>query len=306
MKTKPLLVNLTGPTASGKTAMAIRLAQALKTEILSADSRQIYREMQIGTAVPSAEELHTVPHHFIREIPVSEPFTAADFEREALARLRKLFDKYPVVIMTGGTGLYFHAVNYGLDPVPAVPLRLRRILQQEWNEGKREALLEELRRKDPEYYAEADVQNPRRVLRALEVIRHTGKPFSTFRSGKPHERFFDSVWIQLHWPRTQLYERINRRVDRMMGRGLLDEAKKLYHLRHLPALQTVGYRELFEYFDGNTSLDEAVEAIKKNTRRYAKRQLTWFRKYPQIQHVDMTVPEEEAFARIMRLIPIKA
>ncbi|NPA42540.1 MAG: tRNA (adenosine(37)-N6)-dimethylallyltransferase MiaA [Chlorobi bacterium] len=304
---KPLLVNITGPTASGKTALAIRLARALDTEIISADSRQIYKEMQIGTAVPSPEELAAAPHHFIREVSVFDPpYTAAWFEKEALERISRIARRRPVILMAGGTGLYFHAVNFGLDDVPPVPEEIRQTLLEEWErEGGKQKLLEELRRRDPEYYRQADLHNPRRVLRALEVIRHTGKPFSSFRKGHPKPRPFDTLWLGLTLPREELYARIDRRTDDMMRRGLLDEARTLYPHRRLTPLQTVGYRELFDYFDGKISLDRAVEEIKKNTRRYAKRQLTWFKKYPQIIPLDMRRPEQ-AVRQALELIETKA
>ncbi len=296
---KPLLINIVGPTASGKTATAVALAKHLKTEILSADSRQIYREMRIGTAVPSEEELATVPHHFIGFKSIFDRFTAYDFEQVALEKIRELSGKYPRLIMTGGTGLYFKAVTEGLDALPDVAPEVRTKLQEEWEAGGIDKLLEELKRKDPGFYAEADIRNPRRVLRALEIIRITGKPFSYFRSGRKKMRFFDTVWFGLTMDRKRLYDRINRRTDRMMASGLLKEAEKLHRHRHLPALQTVGYRELFEYFDGKTDLEKAVEEIKRNTRRYAKRQLTWFRKNKEIVWLDASLPTEKLIAEIL-------
>jgi tRNA dimethylallyltransferase len=285
---KPLLINITGPTASGKTEIAIHVAQALDTEILSADSRQIYKEMRIGTAVPSDEELQKVKHHFIRHISIFDTYTASDFEKEALEKINELAGSKPYIVMAGGTGLYFNAVNYGLDEIPGVPETIRSELNRLLEEKGIAYLQRELREKDPGYYQTVDKHNPRRLLRALEVIRHTGKPYSSFRSGKAKKRPFDTVWFGLLWPRQTLYERINRRVDLMMEKGLLDEAEQWYPYRNLNALQTVGYRELFDYLDGKIPLSVAVEEIKKNTRRYAKRQMTWFKKNPEIRWLDMT------------------
>ncbi len=288
MTRKPVLINLVGPTASGKTKVALELALALGTEIISADSRQIYKEMRIGTAVPSEEELQAVKHHFIRSVSIQEPYSASQFEKDALEKIKTLSEKYPKILMTGGTGLYFHAVNYGLDDIPEVPLEIRLELNRLFETQGIEILQKELLEKDPAYYRLADIQNPRRLIRALEVIRHTGKPFSDFRRAKPKQRPFESIWFGLYWPREILYERINKRTEMMIQNGLLAEAEQLYPFRHLNALQTVGYRELFEYLDGKISFDQAVNEIKKNTRRYAKRQMTWFNKNPVIKWIDMT------------------
>ncbi len=298
---KPTLINLVGPTASGKTGMAVRLAEALNTEIISADSRQIYKEMRIGTAVPSEEELARVKHHFVQTISIHDNFTASDFEKEALKKINELSGRYDFIIMTGGTGLYFHAVNFGLDEIPEVPAHFRNELNRLLNEKGLEFLQAELKEKDPDYYYEVDLNNPRRVLRALEVIRYTGKPFSLFRKGTKKIRPFKSVWFGLKWPREILYERINRRVELMLEQGLVEEAKSLYPLRNLQALQTVGYKEIFDWLDNKTTFEQAVEEIKKNTRRYAKRQMTWFGKNPEITWIDMQNPEE-AYRRIFNSI----
>ncbi len=287
MKTRPILINITGPTASGKTAVAIDVAKALNTEIISADSRQIYKEMSVGTAVPSEEELKAVKHHFIRSISITESFSAGDFEQRSLKIIEKLGKTKRYIVMAGGTGLYFNAVNFGLDNIPGIPGNIRKELTETLNRQGIETLRKELRDKDPVYFAQVDKNNPHRLIRALEVIRYTGKPFSIFRKQVPKTRFFQSRWFGLHWPREVLYERINRRVEQMIDKGLIDEARKLYPYKHFNALQTVGYRELFDFFDGKISLEEAVEEIKKNTRRYAKRQLTWFKKNPDIRWIDM-------------------
>ncbi len=300
--TKPVLVNIVGSTASGKTAVAIALAKRLHTEIVSADSRQVYREMKTGTAFPEEDELKAVRHHLLGHKSIFDPYSVKDFEREALEVLERLFRERPFVIMTGGTGLYFHAVNYGLDEMPEVPSHIRDELRTQWEREGLEPLLEELKNTDPAYYRSVDRQNPVRVLRALEVIRHTGKPFSSFRTGRPKERFFHAVWFGLDWPRDLLYERINRRVDIMLEKGLEEEARALYPYRHLQALQTVGYREWFDFFDGKINRERAVEEIKKNTRRYAKRQRTWFRKNKSIVWLDGTKPAGELAAEIENLL----
>jgi len=297
MSHKPLLVNIVGPTAVGKTGLSVRLAEDLATEIVSADSRQIYREMQIGTAVPSEEELARVPHHFIREISVHTPYSAAHYEKDALERIAALHKRYPMVILTGGTGLWIDAVNKGLDDIPGVPSDIREALNRIYEREGLAPLQAELREKDPAYYRQVDLHNPRRLIRALEVIRYTGKPYSSFRKGTPKQRPFRSLWFGLDMPREKLYRRIERRVDDMIAAGLEAEARQLYPYKHLPALQTVGYREWFDYFDGKISREKAVEEIKKNTRRYAKRQWTWFRKNPAVQWVDMQDPDK-AFAVI--------
>ncbi len=282
------MINLMGPTAVGKTALAVELARRLNTEIISADSRQVYREMHIGTAVPDDDERQGIPHHLLQHRSVHRPYTVKDFEREALEVLQKLFPNHPAVIMTGGTGLYFRAVNEGLDEMPDVPANIRAELEQTLQNQGLPALLDELRQSDPVYYAQVDRQNPRRIIRALEVIRYTGRPFSAFRTGKPALRPFRSLWIGLEAPRSLLYRRIEQRTDRMIARGLEDEVRRLYPLRHLPALQTVGYREWFPYFEGRTTRQQVIAEIKKNTRRYAKRQLTWFRRNPHIRWWDIT------------------
>ncbi|MEZ4874579.1 MAG: tRNA (adenosine(37)-N6)-dimethylallyltransferase MiaA [Flavobacteriaceae bacterium] len=279
---KPTLLCIVGPTAIGKTALSIALAQAFETEILSADSRQFFKEMYIGTAVPSQEELQAATHHFIQNISIFDTYSVGDFEREALQLLNKLFKIHPVVIMVGGSGLYVDAVVNGLDDFPDVPLEVRKRLNLEFEEKGMGFLQQELKEQDPVYFEKVDIQNRQRVIRALEVIRATGKPFSSFRKNKKKQRNFNTLFIGLEAERETVYERIEKRVDVMIEEGLLEEAKKLLPYKELNALQTVGYRELFPYFEGIISLDEAVSEIKKNTRRFAKRQGTWFRKNPDI------------------------
>ncbi|MFD1769699.1 tRNA (adenosine(37)-N6)-dimethylallyltransferase MiaA [Sphingobacterium suaedae] len=278
MKKKKLIV-VVGPTAIGKTAMGVALANHYDTEVISADSRQFYREMSIGTAKPDEFELAQARHHFIHSHSITEEYSAGDFERDALALLDNLFRKHDQVIVVGGSGLFVRALCEGLDDLPKAPVEVRDQLNRLFLEQGIEPLQARLKNVDPVYYEQADVQNPQRVIRALEVFEATGKPFSAFRAGKLEERPFDVITIGLNMDRTLLYDRINRRVDRMMETGLLQEVKSLKVYREKPALLTVGYAELFAYLDGQSTLEDAVDRIKQNSRRYAKRQITWFKKY---------------------------
>lgn len=278
-KNKYLIV-VGGPTASGKTGLAIRLAQHFQTEILSADSRQFYREMRIGTAKPSPEEQAQATHHFIDALSIFDAYTVGDFERQALDLLDQLFQKKEVVIMAGGSGLFIRAVLEGLDAFPEVPDDIKDQVQKDFDLQGLEALQNELLVQDPQYYAEVDLQNPARLIRALSVIRASGQPFSSFRQQQTKPRPFQAICLLMDWDRETLYDRINRRVDQMMAEGLEKEAKQLYPHHHLNALQTVGYQELFDYFSGTHDRATAIELIKRNSRRYAKRQMTWFRKRP--------------------------
>ncbi len=286
----PLLVCVVGPTAIGKTRLAIELANAFDTEILSADSRQFFKEMKIGTAVPLKQELEQAKHHFIQNKSIHEFYSVGDFERDALTLLKKLFEQHPVVIMVGGSGLYVDAVIKGLDDFPEVTESGRQELNEAFKKHGIEPLQEELQKKDPDYFKEVDIQNPQRVIRALEVIRSSEKPFSSFRKNRTVNRPFRSLYIGLEAPREVVYDRINQRVDLMMEEGLLDEAKSLLPYKELNALQTVGYRELFDFLEDHCTLEEAIEAIKRNTRRFAKRQGTWFRKNPQIHWFNFDEP----------------
>lgn len=272
------LIIITGPTAIGKTGLAVYIAKALKTEIISFDSRQFYKEMKIGTAIPTDEELADVPHHFIQNLSIHDEYSVGDFEKDALQKIEELFQKYDSVVMVGGSGLYEKAVTEGLDVFPEVDASIREELISELNEFGIEALQEELKVSDPDYYEKADIQNPHRIIRALEICRGTGKTFTSFRQNNLQPRNFNIIKIGLELPRQKIYDRINQRVDVMMNSGLIEEVKSLYEFKDLNSLQTVGYRELFDYLDERISLDLAVEEIKKNTRRYAKRQLTWYRK----------------------------
>lgn len=277
MSEKTLIVVI-GPTAIGKTALAIQLAQFYQTEIISADSRQFFREMHIGTAKPSADELAAVRHHFIDSHSVTTLFSTGDFEVEALTLMNQLFKHHDQLIMVGGSGLYIDAVCKGLDDLPETDLCIREELNQRFaNEGI-EAIRAQLKAVDPEYYEKVDTSNPQRMIRGLEVFLSTGEKLSSFLTANKKKRPFSIIKIGLNADRAWVYERINKRVDLMMEAGLLDEVKGLLPYRHYNALNTVGYTELFDYIDGKTDLHTAVEKIKQNTRRFAKRQLTWFRR----------------------------
>jgi len=278
-KHKKTLVVVVGPTAVGKTATAILLAQHFNTEIISADSRQFYREMTIGTAKPDAEELAAAPHHFINSHSIAQEYSAGDFERDALKLLDELFLTKDTVIMVGGSGLFVRAVCEGLDDLPKAPEGVRDALNKAFEEKGLEPLKARLRELDPAYYAVADIDNPQRVIRALEVYEATGNPMSFYQKKEQASRPFQVVTVGLNMDRPKLYERINLRVDNMLAAGLIDEVKSLEQYRHKPALLTVGYSEIFDYFDGDLSLEEAIDKIKQNSRRYAKRQITWFKKY---------------------------
>ncbi|MBT9395639.1 tRNA (adenosine(37)-N6)-dimethylallyltransferase MiaA [Hymenobacter sp. NST-14] len=273
-----ILLVITGPTAVGKTALCVQLARQLSTEIVSADSRQFFRELTIGTAKPTPEEMQGVPHHFINSHSITEEYNAGRFEQDALAVLDDLFRRHPVVILTGGSGLYLQAVTEGLDALPAVDPAVRRQIQVELEAAGLEPLVQELARLDPVTYQRIDRQNPQRVVRALEICRATGQPFSAFHGAKTGARPFRVVKVALTREREELYQRIDQRMDQMLAQGLEAEARALYPYRHHNALQTVGYQELFAYFEGQYDYAEAVRLLKRNSRRYAKRQLTWLRR----------------------------
>jgi tRNA dimethylallyltransferase len=281
MNTYPFQKNLiviAGPTASGKTAAAIQLARHFNTVVLSADSRQFFREMSIGTAKPTADELAAVPHYFVDSHSVTESFSVGDFERSCITLLEKLFLEHDTVILAGGSGLYIKAVTEGFDEIPEADTAIRDKLNTELALNGIAPLQERLKEADPAYYSEVDINNPQRVIRALEVHESTGKPFSSFRTSTLNKRPFNIVKLGLDMPREKLYNRINIRVDTMVKNGLIEEVAALVSYRQHNALNTVGYSELFAYFDGKTDADAAIASIKQNTRRFAKRQLTWFRK----------------------------
>ncbi len=285
------LVVVHGPTAVGKTAIAIELAKALNCEILSCDSRQFYRQMHIGTAVPSPEELSEVKHHFIQDRSIEQPISSGKYENEALELLNDLFEHSPYAVVVGGSGLYAAALTDGLDDLPR---------DEKVRETLKTLSIEELQQKlevlDPHYYNTVELNNRRRVERAVEVSTICGVPYSTLRTGRPKERPFTIIEVALVRPREELYQRIDQRVDIMLEEGLEAEVRSLVEHRELSALQTVGYREFFDYFDGKTDLDEAVRLIKRNSRRYAKRQMTWIRSRANVEYFDAT--EEDVAQKI--------
>jgi tRNA dimethylallyltransferase len=272
------LIVIAGPTAIGKTKVAILLAQHFNTAILSADSRQFYREMSIGTAKPTPDELAAAQHYFIDSHSINQSFSVGDFEKQALALLDELFETRDVIILVGGSGLYIKAICEGFDNIPGADEGIRERLNLELKDKGIFYLQEKLKTADPEYYTEVDINNPQRVIRALEVFESTGSTFSSYRIANTNARPFNTIKIALDMPRELLYDRINQRVDIMMQQGLLDEVESLVPYRHVNALNTVGYSEIFDYLDNNITLEIAVDKIKQNTRRFAKRQLTWFRK----------------------------
>ena len=296
------LITVVGPTAIGKTSLGIDLAKHFNTEIISCDSRQFYKEMHIGTAVPEAEELTAAKHHFIQNRSIFEDYNVGDFEKDALQTLEVLFKKYNVVIMVGGSGLYVDAVLKGLDHFPKIDPDIRKELNERLHNNGLENLQMQLKELDIRTYETIAIDNPQRLTRALEVCIGTGKPYSSFKNHTAKSRSFQSIKVGLNGDRQNIYDRINQRVDLMLQNGLLKEAKSLYANRHLNALQTVGYRELFSYFDGEITLDFAVEEIKKNTRRFAKRQLTWLRKDPEILWFDYQTNRKEIIQSITEKI----
>lgn len=272
------LIVIAGPTASGKTATAITIAKALRTVIISADSRQFYREIPIGTAAPTREELSEVEHYMIHNLSIEDRYDVADYEQDVLLLLKQLFMSYDTVVMTGGSGLFIDAVCNGLDSIPDISEETRNRVNDLYEKGGVVALQNELQHLDPEYYEIVDKQNPRRLQRAIEVCYQTGLPYSSFRKNNTKERDFKIIKLALLWERNELITRINKRVENMISDGLVEEARSVYHKRNLNSLNTVGYKEMFQYFDGDISLNVAIEQIKISTRQYAKRQMTWLRK----------------------------
>jgi tRNA dimethylallyltransferase len=278
MDPKKFLLVIVGPTAIGKTHLAITLAKSFKTEIISADSRQFFREMTIGTAKPTGEELSAAKHHFINNISVTDDYDAGKYEREASLLIDELFRKHDVLILVGGSGMYINAVCNGFDDIPDVDEDVRKKLNEVYKKEGISVLQQQLNQLDPEHYNNVDLNNPQRLIRALEICITTGKTYSSFRKGKGKTRNYSIIKIGLNTVREELYKRIDARVDAMIKSGLVDEVKNLSHYKHLNALQTVGYKELFEYLEDKQNLEKAIELIKQNTRNFAKRQLTWFRK----------------------------
>jgi tRNA dimethylallyltransferase len=290
-KDKTVII-ICGPTAVGKTAVAVAIAKHFQTEIISADSRQCFKELKIGVARPSDEELKEVPHHFIASHPVAigsitETINAAFFEKYALQKVNDLFNDHDIVVMVGGTGLYIKAFCEGLDKIPAIDDAIRKKIIEDYEIHGLEWLQEEVKNKDPEFYKVGEIQNPQRMMRALEVIESTGQSILRFRSNKKVKRDFRIIKIGLELPKEELHANINSRVDRMINEGLVEEVRSLRGYRDVNALQTVGYSEIFEHLDGKMSLESAIEEIKKNTRQYAKRQMTWFKKDKEINWINV-------------------
>lgn len=277
------LVVLLGATGVGKTDLSIRLAQCMQCPIISSDSRQIYREMTTGTAVPAKEQLNAVQHYFIQSRSIFDDYTAGKFESDAIDLINNLFQQYEQLLMVGGSGLYIDAVCKGIDAIPPTENWLRQNIMERYKNEGIESLRFELKRLDAKIYNQIDIKNPQRIMRALEVCLTSGKPYSELKQNFAKKRDFNILKIGLQINRNELYDRINSRIDKMFENGLLDEAKQLYEHRNINALKTVGYKEIFEYLDGKISLDEAVNLIKRNTRRYAKRQISWFARYSDIK-----------------------
>ncbi|WP_136669176.1 tRNA (adenosine(37)-N6)-dimethylallyltransferase MiaA [Flavobacterium sp. H122] len=299
-----ILITIIGPTAIGKTALSIKLAQHFECDIISCDSRQFFNEMTIGTAVPNKEELASATHHFIQNKSIFESYSVGDFESEALTKLNGLFQTNPIQIMVGGSGLYVDAVLKGFDEFPDIDDTIRTEINRNYDELGIEYLQENLKNLDPEYYSKIEntnpqtLQNPQRMKRFVEVCIGSGKPYSSFIGKRKNERNFTPIVIGLDADREIMYQRINMRVDIMIKEGLVGEAKALYPHKNLNALQTVGYRELFDYFDGTISLEEAIEQIKMNTRRFAKRQMTWFKRTENAIWFDYQTNHNEIIAHI--------
>jgi tRNA dimethylallyltransferase len=280
------LINIVGPTAIGKTALAIKLAHHFGTEIISSDSRQFFKEMSIGTAVPSEEELSEAVHHFIQHKSIFESYSVGDFERDTIKFLENFYKKNSIIIMVGGSGLYSNAVLYGLDEFPDISQQIREDLNSEYKNKGIEFLQKKLQQLDPQHYENVDIYNPQRIIRALEVCIGTGKAYSSFLNKKKKDRFFSFIQIGLIAEREAMYNRINLRVEKMLENGLFREVQRLYKYKNLNALQTVGYREFFDFLDSKINFNQAIELTKMNTRRFAKRQLTWYNKQTDIQWFD--------------------
>lgn len=299
---KNYLITIVGATAIGKTALSIKLAQHFNTDIISCDSRQFYTEMTIGTAVPSPEELNAAKHHFIQNRSITDDYSVGQFEKDALEKLDELCLKHQVVIMVGGSGLYANAVLEGLDYFPEIDNQIRINLNEKLQKEGLNSLQNQLKALDPESFNTIEIENPHRIIRALEICIGTGKTYSEFKNKPKTIRNFIPIKIGLTADREIMYARINKRVDIMMEEGLLKEAKRLYPFKNLNALQTVGYRELFTYLDGNCSLEFAVEEIKKNTRRFAKRQVTWNKKDSDIIWFDFETSSSEIIKKVEKFI----
>ena len=295
MMSNKSLIYIAGPTAIGKTKISIELAKKFNTEIISCDSRQFYKELKIGTAPPTLEELREVKHHFIQSKSIKEIYTVGDFEKEAINKINALFNNYETLIMVGGSGLYADAIMFGLDKFPKIPKEIRNQVNLFYKTHGLKALQELLLEKDPKYYTRIDKNNPVRLIRAIEVCISSGKPYSSFIGKIKSNRKFISKMAIIELPRKKLYEQINKRVDLMVNVGLEREVKNLFNYRNYPALNTVGYKELFPFFEGKIKFEDAISEIKKNTRRYAKRQITWLKKYENALYFKNSTPITEIY-----------
>ena len=296
------LITIIGPTAIGKTNLAIRIANYFKTEIVSADSRQFYKEMNIGTAKPSNSELISIKHHLINNKSINDDYNISDYEKDALKSIKSIFNKNDVAILVGGSGLYINTVLYGLDEIPGISNETRNSLYLDLELKGIKKMQEQLKLLDPASYSAIDINNPRRLIRALEVSISTGKSYSSFLKKKKKKRDFNIIVLGINQDRLELYDKINTRVDNMVESGLINEAKQLYNLKSLNALNTIGYREVFNYIEDKYSLDECINEIKKNTRRYAKRQLTWFKSIDRVEWITPEYNFEKIIAYINNLI----
>ena len=296
------LITIIGPTAIGKTNLAIKIADYFKTEIVSADSRQFYKEMNIGTAKPSNSELNSIKHHLINNKSINDNYNISDYEKDALKSIKSIFNKNDAAILVGGSGLYINTVLYGLDEIPGISDEIRSSLYLDLELKGIKKLQKELKLLDPASYSDIDINNPRRLIRALEVSISTGKSYSSFLKKKKKKRDFNIIVLGINQERSELYNKINTRVDNMIESGLINEVKELYNLKGLNALNTIGYREVFNYIEDKYSLDECISEIKKNTRRYAKRQLTWFKSIDNVEWITPDYNFEKIIAYINSLI----
>lgn len=295
---EPTLIVITGPTGSGKTALSLSVAKKLNCHILSADSRQLYRDIPIGTAAPTIEELQEAPHHFVGTLGLEDYYSAAQYESDALSLLGQLWQENRYAVMCGGSMMYVDAVCRGIDELPTISAAIREKAMAIYEEGGLSLLQKTLQRLDPEYYEIVDKNNHKRLVHAIEIIMEAGVPYSSLRTGEVKQRDFRIVKVAINYEREQLFDRINRRVDKMIAEGLEEEARRVYHLRHLNSLNTVGYKEMFAYFDGTMDYETAIARIAKNTRVYAKKQLTWLKKDPTIHYLNPSTAFEELMALI--------
>lgn len=295
---EPTLIVITGPTGSGKTSLSLSVAKKLNCHILSADSRQLYRDIPIGTAAPTIEELQEAPHHFVGTLGLEDYYSAAQYESDALSLLGQLWQENRYAVMCGGSMMYVDAVCRGIDELPTISAAIREKAMAIYDEGGLSLLQKTLQRLDPEYYEIVDKNNHKRLVHAIEIIMEAGVPYSSLRTGEVKQRDFRIVKVAINYEREQLFDRINRRVDKMIAEGLEEEARRVYHLRHLNSLNTVGYKEMFAYFDGTMDYETAIARIAKNTRVYAKKQLTWLKKDPTIHYLNPSTAFEELMALI--------